>query len=62
MHDAWGHAYRIEADGATFRIISAGADGVFQTDVSQKGPLESFNDDAVATNEGKWLVRPWELK
>ena len=62
MHDAWGHPYRIEANGTTFRIVSAGADGVFQADVSQRGPLKSFNDDAVATNEGKWLVRPWELK
>ena len=62
MHDAWGHPYRVEADGATFRIVSAGADGVFQSDVSQKGPMKSYNDDAVGTNEGKWLVRYWELK
>ena len=62
MNDAWGHAYRIQADGATFRIVSAGADGVFQDDVSQKGTLTSFNDDAVATNEDKWPGRRWELK
>jgi hypothetical protein len=62
MTDAWGHPYRIEADGQTFRIVSAGADGVFQTDLSKKGTLASFNDDAVATNEGKWLVRQWEFK
>src|SRR5438876_9702467 len=27
MNDAWGRPYRIEADGRTFRVISAGADG-----------------------------------
>ena len=62
MNDAWGHPYRIEADGQTYRIVSAGADGIFQTDVSQKGTLASFDDDAVATNEAKWPVRRWELK
>jgi len=62
MNDAWGNPYRIEADGKSFRIVSAGADGVFESDISQKGTLTSFNDDAVATNEGKWLVRQWEMK
>lgn len=62
LTDAWGRPYRIEADGKTFRIVSAGADGIFQTDLSQTGKLSSFDDDAVATNEGKWLVRSWEFK
>jgi len=61
MHDAWGNPYRIESDGKSFRIISAGADGVFQSDISQKGTLTSYDDDAVATNEGRWLVRRWEM-
>src|SRR5689334_9160108 len=43
MTDAWGHPYRIEADGKTFRIISAGADGIFQADLSQTGKLSSFD-------------------
>jgi hypothetical protein len=62
MTDAWGHPYRIESNGQSFRIVSAGADGIFQTDLSEKGTLKSFNDDAVATNEGKWLVRQWEFR
>jgi hypothetical protein len=62
MNDAWGHAYRIESDGKTFRVVSAGADRVFQSDISKPGKLESFNDDAVVTNEGRWLNRSWEMK
>lgn len=62
MVDAWGRPYRIESDGKSFRIVSAGADGVFQSDTSARGVLSSFNDDAVATEEGKWLTRFWEMK
>jgi len=62
MTDAWGNAYRIRSDTKGFRIVSSGADGVFQSDTSQAGTLSSFNDDAVATNEGRWLVRQWEMK
>ncbi|SRR5712691_6244928 len=62
MNDAWGNTYRIEADGKSYRIVSAGADGVFQTDISAGGVLQSFNDDAVATETGKWLFRSWEMK
>ncbi len=63
MTDAWGNPYRIEAAGRSYRIVSAGADGEFQPDTwSTAGTLSSFNDDAVATNEGRWLVRHWEMK
>src|SRR5438876_6500093 len=36
--DAWGHPYASEADANGYRVVSAGADGGFQTD-----------DDIVAT-------------
>ena len=62
MTDAWGHAYRIESDANGFRVVSAGADGVFESDVSNGGALTSFNDDAVATESGNWLFRRWVMK
>ena len=62
MTDAWGNSYRIESDGKSFRVISAGADGVFQADTSAGGVLQSFNDDAVINESGKWLFRYWEMK
>ena len=62
MIDAWGRPYRIESDAKSFRIVSAGADGIFQSDVSRGGTLQSFNEDAVATEAGNWLFRHWEMK
>lgn len=62
MTDAWGNPYRIESNASGFRIVSAGADGVFESDVSKGGTLPSFNDDAVATESGNWLFRYWEMK
>ncbi len=62
MTDAWGNPYRIESNANSFRIVSAGADGVFQADTSTPGVLQSFNDDAVATESGNWLFRYWEMK
>jgi type II secretion system (T2SS) protein G len=62
MTDAWGNAYRIQSNAKGYRIVSAGADGVFQSDTSATGSLSSFNDDAVAANGNRWLVRYWEMK
>jgi hypothetical protein len=62
MNDAWGRPYRIESNASAFRIVSSGADGLFQADPSMPGELKSFDDDAVASNEGKWLYRHWEMK
>ncbi len=63
MIDAWGNAYRIEADGKSFRIVSAGADGAFKPETwTSGGQLTSFEDDAVVTNEGRWWLRHWEFK
>ncbi len=63
LTDAWGHAYRIEADGKTFRVVSAGGDGIFQPESwSTPGVTSSYDDDAVATNESKFPARHWEFK
>ncbi|HUJ14803.1 MAG TPA: type II secretion system protein GspG [Thermoanaerobaculia bacterium] len=63
LNDAWGNPYRIESDGKTFRIVSAGADGVFKPETwAAGGRLQSFDDDAVVTNEGRWWLRMWEFK
>ena len=61
--DAWGHAYQIKSNGTGFRVISAGADGTFQPETwSVGGRMSSFASDAVATNEGRWLFRFWEMR
>lgn len=63
MHDAWGNPYRIEADGKTFRIVSAGADGKFDPPTwSVPANALPYDADAVMTNEGRWLFRSWEVK
>jgi len=63
MHDAWGNPYRIESDGKTFRIVSAGSDGKFDPSTwgvtAKKLP---FDADAVLTNEGRWLFRAWDFQ
>lgn len=64
MNDAWGNPYRYEVDGkGGFRIVSAGADGKFEpASWSTGGHTKSFSDDVVATGEGKWLFRLWDLR
>ncbi|HEY6842987.1 MAG TPA: type II secretion system protein GspG, partial [Thermoanaerobaculia bacterium] len=63
LTDAWGNAYRIEADGRSYRIVSAGADGIFKPETwTVGGTVESFDDDAVVTNQGRWWLRKWEFK
>lgn len=63
VNDAWGRPYRIESDGKTFRVVSGGADGIFQeTTPATAGRSASFNDDAIVSNEGRWLFRAWEHK
>ena len=62
MTDAWGNPYRIEADGKSFRIVSAGADGLFKPETwTTGGTLTTFSEDAVVTNEGRWWYRRWEF-
>jgi hypothetical protein len=63
MTDAWGREYAVESNANGFSVVSAGADGKFDKQSwSTGGTLQSFNDDAVATSEGKWLFRHWNLK
>ena len=63
MNDAWGRPYRIESDGKTYKIVSAGADGIFKPETwTTGGTVSSFDDDAVVTNEGRWWFRKWEFK
>jgi hypothetical protein len=63
MTDAWGRAYAIESSASTFTVASAGADGKFDKQSwSTAGVLQSFDEDAVATNEGRWLLRHWNQK
>jgi hypothetical protein len=63
MADAWGRAYAVQANASSYTVVSAGADGKFdKSSWSTGGMLQSFDDDAVATNEGRWLFRHWNLK
>jgi hypothetical protein len=63
MTDTWGNAYAVDSNANSFTVVSAGADGKFDKQSwSTGGTLQSFDDDAVATNEGKWLFRHWNLK
>lgn len=61
--DAWGRPYAVASDASSFTVASAGADGKFDKQSWSVGAaLESFDDDAVATQEGRWLFRHWTLK
>jgi hypothetical protein len=63
MIDAWGHPYVVESNANGFTVVSAGADGKFdKKNWSTAGVLQSFDEDAVVTNEGKWLFRHWNMK
>lgn len=63
MHDAWGTPYRYERTAAGFRLVSAGADRTFDAaSWSTRARSKSLADDAVATNERRWLTRSWDLE
>jgi hypothetical protein len=63
MTDAWGNAYAVQSDANSFTVVSAGSDGKFdKKSWSTGGTLQSFDEDAVATNEGRWLLRHWNMK
>jgi len=63
MTDAWGNAYAVQSDANSFTVVSAGSDGKLDKHSwSAAGTLNSFDEDAVATNEGRWLLRHWNLK
>src|SRR5258708_4219838 len=63
MTDAWGHAYVVESSATSYSVVSAGADGKFDKQSwSTGGTLQSFDEDAVITNQGRWLFRHWNMK
>lgn len=63
MTDAWGRAYAVESSANTYVVVSAGTDGKFDKHSwSSGGTLRSFDEDAVASNEGRWLYRHWTMK
>lgn len=63
MTDAWGRPYAVQASASTYAVSSAGADGKFDMQSwSTGGTLRSFDEDAVITNEGRWLFRHWNFK
>ena len=63
MMDAWGRTFAVESNANGFTVVSAGADSKFdKRSWSTGGTLPSFDDDAVATSEGRWLFRHWNLK
>jgi hypothetical protein len=63
MVDAWGNPYRYERNGSGFRLVSAGADGNFDSTTWASGSRQlPFDADAVVSNEGRWMFRSWEFK
>jgi len=63
MTDAWGHAYQVKSSADSYMVVSAGADGTFdKKNWDSGGVLQSFDEDAVATNAGRWLFRHWNMK
>jgi TonB family protein len=58
--DAWGHELRYiaSADGRSYRLVSAGGDGMFEENSwTKRGSLTSADDDAVIENGV--FVRNW---
>jgi Type II secretion system (T2SS), protein G len=63
LTDAWGRPYAVESGTERFTVVSAGADGKLDRQSwTAGGALQSFDEDAVATNEGRWLFRHWNMK
>lgn len=63
MHDAWGNGYDVKSNPNGFQVVSAGADAKFDPSTWKTAGRQSFYEaDAVATEEGRWLFRSWEIK
>jgi len=63
LTDAWGRPYAVESTATTYAVASAGTDGKFDKQSwTTGGALKSFDEDAVITNEGRWLFRHWAMK
>ena len=63
VRDAWGRDYRWQRHGDGFRLVSSGADGLFdEATWPSKGMVRSLDGDAVMTHESGWLTRFWSLQ
>src|ERR1041385_7039549 len=60
-HDAWGHPYRIESTAKGYRIVSAGADGVFD-ESTWSTAAKDLPATADAVYENGQFVRSWSFK
>ena len=61
MHDAWGHPYRIESTAKGYRIVSAGADGVFD-ESTWSTPAKQLPATADAVYENGKFIRSWSFR
>lgn len=63
MRDAWGNGYEVKSNPTGYQVVSAGADGKFEpSSWNTEGKQSFYEADAVATAEGRWLFRFWEIK
>ena len=64
MRDEWGTPFVFELDpNVGYRVISAGADGIFdRKSWPAGGTRRSFNDDAVANGDRAGFFRSWEVR
>ena len=64
MRDEWGTPFLFELDpNVGYRVISAGADGIFdRKSWPAGGTRRSFNDDAVANGDRAGFFRSWEVR
>ena len=63
MNDAWGRPYRVESDGKTYRIVSAGSDGRFDEPTWSEAAHDlAFEADAVAGSGKRFLTRAWTYR
>ncbi len=63
LTDAWGTRYEVKSNPTGFQVVSAGSDGKLDPSTwKTAGKQSSYQADAVATEDGRWLFRSWEMK
>jgi hypothetical protein len=63
LTDAWGHPYRIESDGKSYRIVSAGSDGRFdETTWNEPAKHLPYDADAILASGTQGLTRAWKYR
>ena len=63
MDDAWGRPWRVQSDGTSYRIVSAGSDGEFDGKTWSEAARElAYDADAVAASGSRWLTRAWRQR